>query len=261
VHVDNVVIQKYLKEIFQMFGIVESKLKKFTSDAGANVVKALNEMKMDNEHCSNHILHLCVMDVLNIIAPLRVKVKTIVKLFKQSNVAWSKLKILQTEDNKIHGFSDVIYKPIQEVVTRWNSTFQMLKRYILLCYDINVVLEEEDRWDLVVTDDEIEIIEYLINILEPLDELTKKFSGDAYVTSSLVIPLLKSAIIYIQRIVIPEKLKTIIEFKKELLSSLEERFSVTLSDQELAIATFLDPKYKALKVFNENDQKKILQKN
>jgi len=213
-YVDNVVIQKYLKEIFQMFGIVESKLKKFTSDAGANVVKALKEMKMDNEHCSNHILHLCVMDVLNIIAPLRVKVKTIVKLFKQSNVAWSKLKILQTEDNKIHGFSDVIYKPIQEVVTRWNSTFQMLKRYILLCYDINVVLEEEDRWDLVVTDDEIEIIEYLINILEPLDELTKKFSGDAYVTSSLVIPLLKSAIIYIQRIVIPEKLKTIIEFKR-----------------------------------------------
>jgi len=58
-----------------------------------------------------------------------IKVKNIVRLTRHSVVASDELKRLQIRDGKTDGTT---LKFIQDVETRWNTTFYMLERFLAL---------------------------------------------------------------------------------------------------------------------------------
>ncbi|XP_076619869.1 uncharacterized protein LOC143341124 [Colletes latitarsis] len=77
---------------------------------------------------------------------------------------------------------------IQEVDTRWNSTYAMFKRFIVLQKSLNVILCEEYMPDN-LSIEEWNFMEALRMILEPLKEATEDMSGDSYPTISHYFPM------------------------------------------------------------------------
>jgi hypothetical protein len=81
--------------------------------------------------------------------------------------------------------------PIQDVPTRWNSTFAMLKRALHLQKPIQMFALNY-RKELGIeplTDSSWLQFEYLVDFLEPFQDATLESSGDTYVTVSSQLPL------------------------------------------------------------------------
>lgn len=81
-------------------------------------------------------------------------------------------------------------KLVQDVVTRWNSTYLMLERLAYLCSHVNHALSQQGRKteDLQITPAEFNLIQDLVNMLRPFFDATELLSGSKYTTVSLVYP-------------------------------------------------------------------------
>jgi hypothetical protein len=137
IHTDHKVIMKSMEDMRNRFSLNTKQIKRYATDAGGNVVKAVDESDGSHLHCLCHNLNLCCQDAIEILSKLRSQCRRICTLFHTSNVAIAKLREIQKEDNEFFGFTNICYKLIQEVVTRWNSTFHMFKRIVLLADNIN----------------------------------------------------------------------------------------------------------------------------
>ncbi|KAI2662343.1 E3 SUMO-protein ligase ZBED1 [Labeo rohita] len=115
-----------LHEIFRDFNI-ENKVGCVVTDNAANMVAAVKKLVLRHMPCFAHTLNLIVKDGLSAVAELtetREKVKRIVGHFKSSCVSMEKLSKYQREMKLPE------YKLVQEVETRWNSTYLMLERFL-----------------------------------------------------------------------------------------------------------------------------------
>ncbi|CAK1584211.1 unnamed protein product [Parnassius mnemosyne] len=213
-----------LRNVAQEWNILD-KVLLAVSDNGANIKSALAQLEWKHFGCYAHTLNLAVQKVLvsSYIRDLISKVKAIVSYFKRSNLAWNKLKKYQEQANK------VVKRPIQDVATRWNSTFYMLHSY---------------EWD---------ICQSLIIVLQPCEEATREISGQRYLSGSSVIPLtigLTSALNEIASStyrqenkisVFPDEVEMC---RQDLLSEISTRFSNLEQSRTYTVAMFLDPRYK-----------------
>lgn len=155
------------------------------SDNGANIKSAIErELGWKHFPCYTHTLNLAVNDILKSpeIAELLNKIKGTVWHFKQSNVAWEKMKRYQEQ------VGTTAKRPLQEVQTRWNSTYYMLMR----CVEIKELLNSAmvNLGMSPISSYEWELCRELCQILQPCEEVTRELSGQKYVTGSLVIPIL-----------------------------------------------------------------------
>ncbi|XP_076626932.1 uncharacterized protein LOC143344609 [Colletes latitarsis] len=105
-------------------------------------------------------------------------------IFGKSTTAREKfLNVQKTLDHK-----QTPLELIQEVDTRWNSTYAMFKRFVVLQKSLNVILCEEYMPDN-LSIEEWNFMEALTMILEPLKEATEDTSGDSYPTISHYFPM------------------------------------------------------------------------
>lgn len=72
-----------------------------------------------------------------------------------------------------------ILKIILDVKTRWNSMYYMVDRF--LSYFYNISLEKQKAPDCLNTR-EVNTLKEVKHLLQPLEDLTKKISGDKYPT-------------------------------------------------------------------------------
>lgn len=78
---------------------------------------------------------------------------------------------------------------IQDVVTRWDSTYFMIKRFVLLEEAIKHTLALTDIDVPRSTTDESDIIRQLCDVLEHCADVTKEMSAENFVTASKIIPV------------------------------------------------------------------------
>lgn len=76
----------------------------------------------------------------------------------------------------------------QEVDTRWNSTYAMFRRFILLHTALNIILCEE-KMPNNLTIAEWNFVECLTTVLEPIKNATEIMSGEVYPTLSQYYPM------------------------------------------------------------------------
>ena len=168
---------------------LENKLSATTTDNARNVVGAIHLLNWRHIPCFENTLQLGVQAGLRLssVSVVVARARKIVGHFKHSCVASTALldkqKALKLPEHKL----------IQEVITRWNSTFEMLECILEQQTAISAVLVESAKpkdHDLVPTNVELLAMQQIVGVLQPLATATTLLSGEKHLSLSLVMPTL-----------------------------------------------------------------------
>jgi hypothetical protein len=194
--------------------------------------------------CFVQTLQLTVTQALKVIKPYTKRIRKLVKFFRSSkqsqrldqaqidlaqrNKNNSDENLLEIEDDNLETVEEIEFKilrTINDVKTRWNSTYQSWKRLLVLRPSIEWLAAtlhlqnkdgvKEDSYklkSLMLEDYEWLLLDELVNVLKPFDELTTYFSGIQYATLSVINPSIEALKFEFSDgdILISEELNTII---------------------------------------------------
>jgi hypothetical protein len=192
---------KHFCDEFKIF----DKIVSITGDNAGNMRKAAKLLGKPFISCFAHVLNLVVkntiqnlkIDLENSDDPSNQKIiekcRKLVGTFNHSTILTEKL--LQDQNTSNENESDkskwTKLRLIQDVITRWNSLYQMLKRVVTLKNSIKRVLnlrEGVSHVDKDLSDEEYQKIDELCSVLEPFFLMTERLSAEKYPTSSLIWP-------------------------------------------------------------------------
>ncbi|KAJ8893533.1 hypothetical protein PR048_006131 [Dryococelus australis] len=162
----------------------------------------------------------------------------IVTFFKKSVGAADELRKTQ----EFSGFPQL--KAKQSVPTHWNPVYYMLEIFIELSEMAGLVLLQFPKAPPMITATQLLVFKEVIRILKPFEVLTKELSGDAYVASSKVIPLVQcvtNKIVSLQQLTdTGQKLKDI------ALAEINKRYGAVEHVANLAVSIILYPRFKRM---------------
>lgn len=242
-------IAEVLSTILQAWQI-EEKVHITIADNAANMRKAMQEAGMLYQPCFIHSIQLVITEslksqrsVLDVMGVAR----KIVGHFSHSQLACDKLKVIQEQLNI------PVKKLIQDVETRWNSSYYMLERLLEQKRAINLyIADNAGLTDL--TFSQWELVNNLVTLLKPFEEITKLASAEDSIISE-VIPLVSTLKAYLSQE--SQSFFGIGTLKDELQNNLHKRFHEIFGKDHLLIATFLDPRFKS-KFFNQETEQLVL---
>ncbi|XP_026462110.1 zinc finger BED domain-containing protein 4-like [Ctenocephalides felis] len=210
------------------------------SDNAYNMKKAIkNILGLKHHGCYAHTINLIVNDGLKLIKSEIDVVKKIVSYFRRSVTASEKL---QKNQLQIYGQTK---KLLQDIDTRWNSTFYMVQRFVELEDAIKMTMSVLETNLAPVTPEMWKILKQLCLILKPFENITNSISGESYLTGSLVIVLTRCLNESCSKILLRKDLLSIIRKITEVLkSSINDRFSNVERSETFGISTLMDPRFK-----------------
>lgn len=228
-------IANTLLKICEEWNIESNKIMAVVTDAGANIVKAIEIAFGRSRHipCYAHMLNLVAqksIDKTPNLPELIAAVKRIVTWFKQCVAASDELR--RESDLKL----------IQDVSTRWNSTFYMIERFLKLRPAINNIINCHTSAPEMLNAKQMIDLTEVCEILQPIEITTREVCGEKYVTCSKVIPLTRLLTIKVTGF---EPKQTIgVNLKNNVLEEIKKRLLQTENVNTLAVATLLDPRFK-----------------
>lgn len=231
-----------LKRVSRAWGLTE-KIVCVVSDNAANIVAAIRLTGWRHIPCFAHNLNLIVRSGLQCITTITAKVKTIVEFFKRSTQATTKLKEMQETMNL------PVLSVKQDVVTRWNSTFDMLQRILDIQRSLiaTIALNYPELPQL--TNDDVEKIRKICDLLKVFRLMTEEMCSEKQVTSSKVIllsaTLKRWCASFLHNTDKSHETDEVRQMAEKMLEALNSRFRGIEENEVFAEATFVDPRFKS----------------
>ena len=225
-----------LKNITEHWGITD-KIHCCISDSAANIKRAVHINQWNHLACLAHTINLIVAAAIRNdeeLVTLLDRVKKTVSYFHHSSKAMDALHLNQTRLN----LPD--HKLIQQVDTRWNSTYYMLQRYLEQHEAIKTTLCLLDRSDLMIPTPHNSALEEVVKILGPFENVTRELSSDKYTSVSKIVPISRC----LQRLV--SNKMTTRPLAVYLVTEMKGRFLGMEANKILSLSTLLDPRFKKL---------------
>ena len=220
---------------------IEEKIVCILRDNAANMVSGLNIANITSLPCLAHTLQLIIKDGVLLqqsVVQLLSCARSLVGHYHRSNVAFNTFRQIQAQLNLPQ------HVLIQDVATRWNSSYYMLERLVEQKKAITASNTEcqppselrAQQWILA---------EKVVKLLKVFEEATREISGD-YSSASIVIPIINSLKWTISQ---EEDDHGIMGMKRGMLRSITDRYGDIEQQPLCVLATVLDPRFK-LKTFS-----------
>ncbi|KAL3831399.1 hypothetical protein ACJMK2_023150, partial [Sinanodonta woodiana] len=250
-----------LLSIMEEWKVVGDRRGILVRDNGSNMVKAARVAKISDLGCYIHTLQLVVGESLKTQKAVRDAIaiaRGIVSHFRHSSKATAHLKRIQESlnSNRTDDVLDVTdqvhpaHRLIQDVPTRWNSTYYMLERLLEQKRAIGVYSQEADIKSL--TANQWRFVDKVLNTLKPFEEQTKQASL-ASSHAGMIIPGVRLLERYLQRTKNPGDDAGIQTMRTEIYTDLHARFQHLMINKTCVVATVLDATYK-LRFFDSNEK-------
>lgn len=204
-------------------------------DNARNMAKALDNANLKSLPCLAHTLQLVVNEgqlAQRSIADVAAIGRKIVGHFKHSSLAYSRLYDIQEQLNQPRK------RLQQDVATRWNSTVYMLQSLLEQRRAIGVYAAENEL-PAAFTAHQWELVENVLTILAPFEELTKEISSST-ASAADVIP----AVTALKRLLEKQAStdRGVGTAKATLLEAVVRRFNNIEHEPLYSLATILDPR-------------------
>ncbi|KAJ3602935.1 hypothetical protein NHX12_030679 [Muraenolepis orangiensis] len=232
------------ENMFQTWNIPKEKVHVILRDNARNMVKAMKDAGWQSLGCMAHTLQLAVHEgVLSqrSISDIAAIGRRIVGHFKHSPLAYSRLQNVQKD------LSQTPKRLQQDVATRWNSTYYMLKSLHEQKRALGAYVADFDLPDI-FSASQWGLIENMLSLLEPFEELMQKISK-ASTSAADVIPSVMALKRFLGKEVASDHgVKT---SKATLLEAVSRRFAEMEKEPLYSLATIIDPRYKDRLFSNE----------
>lgn len=227
------------RSVMEEWGIA-SKVRCLVTDAAANMIACGRMLHIRQTVCIAHSINLTVKkacDQVPALTEIPNKARQIVTYFRSSTTAKEKLNQMQQQ------MGAPCKKLINEVPTRWNSTYHMLERMTEQKEAVWVSMASLKTDIPPLTPEDFEIIEEMLRVLSPFDQATRELSEEKRVSGSKVIPFLKRIHIELQH-----QTSTLTKSAaQELAENLRKRITESITNMEslsvMTLATLLDPRF------------------
>lgn len=226
---------------------LEGKVRLVISDNASNMKSSIKALKLKHFGCFAHTLNLVAKSALALpeVETFLLKLKVIISHFRRSTTATEKLLRYQIQNGTAQPKKLMI-----DVATRWNSTFYMLERALILREALTSTLailgSTSGQSPPSITSDEWRLCRDLCKVLKPLEEVTVQISGEQYLTGSLVI-IFSRTLNRIYQSVFPTDMTlhdSAMSVSNAIKSGLQTRLHNVENSGTLAVSTFLDPRFK-----------------
>ncbi|XP_034034592.1 zinc finger BED domain-containing protein 1-like [Thalassophryne amazonica] len=218
-----------------------------TTNNAKNQINAVNEAGLGLQiGCFAHVINLASQKgiILNKMDRILGRIRKVVSYFHRSTTA---AHVLKTKQEMLQLPT---HKLIHDVTTRWNSTYDMMERYLEQQAAIYSALTykslKKNVKDIVtLSDDDVKVAEEVLQVLKPLKMVTTLLSTESRPSVSMILPL-KTRIM--QSMAPSEEDSAITrDVKIAINEDLKPRYTSppTLQDY-LHGSTALDPRFKSL---------------
>jgi len=236
-----------LRDSLVKWDLKDDDLVSITTDNARNIVCAVEILSWPRFGCLAHTLQIGVKKAMEIpqISTALARARRVVTHFhhssKSSYILKRKQRDLHVEELSL----------VQEVTTRWNSSYYMLERLLQQRQPLCATLIEIKKTDLMPSDLEISTMETFLEVLQPIVQITETLGGEKLVTISAVRPLLYKllSIHLVEKSSDSSLAKTM---KNILLGDLKNRYDDVMS--LINKACFLDPRFKGLAFMTDSDK-------
>ncbi|XP_077384385.1 E3 SUMO-protein ligase ZBED1-like [Festucalex cinctus] len=228
-----------------------------TTDNAKNIVNASNSAGLSPHiGCFAHTVNLASQKGLGVnqISRLLGKVRRVVTFFHKSTTAAAALKAKQEMLHLPH------HKLVQDVSTRWNSSYDMLARYLEQQAAIYSALTEKDvkksaKELITLSDQDVTVMEDMIQVLKPLKTVTSLLSSEQQPTVSMILPLKHTILTSMKHNDTDSQI--VKDVKSAIATNMEGRYSDPKIQQFLNESTSLDPRFKSLPHLDDLSQNEI----
>lgn len=231
-------LKNELLRVVQEWGL-ENRITACTTDNAPNITNAIQLCNWRHVGCFAHSLNLTVQAALKEISGTRERVRSIVGHFKRSPQAANKLKTFQEQ----LGLTPALVL-IQEVITRWNSTYEMFQRILDLKIPLISTLAEIN-FEVVLTGEDWQIISRSCEILKRFKEITVEISAEKTVSISKSVVFSRALKKFCDDLSLKQyESEHLMKMVSVLKNQVEQRFATLEKIKIFSEATILDPRYK-----------------
>lgn len=230
-----------------------------TTDNGANVLKAINNVSISHVSCFGHSYNIAIKRVFKLdeVKSAMNKVKAIQNIFGYS---WTAIREMSIEQRR-YGLPTVKFPTYSK--TRWWSLLDLMEVVVTqelalasFLRSYNNGIHKGKKYN----EEEMIILKTLLHVLQPIRQISDNLAGETFVTASAIIPVIKILENKLTEIGNNENEININQtLKKTVLQTIVDLLQSRYNNNNiLKICTALDPRFK-FEIYNaENSIIKML---
>lgn len=224
-----------------------------TTDNARNIANAVEAAGFSPHiRCFAHTVNLAAQRGMGVhqMSRLLGRVRKVVTFFHRSTTAAAVLKEKQVM------LQLPLHKLVQDVATRWNSSHDMLERYLEQQAAVFSALTDKSvkkniKDVVTLSDDDVKLAEDVVQVLKPLKIVTTLMSTEQIPTISMILPLKHRILASMKH---SGSDSTVVkDIKAAIVHDFEDRYPDTdrALIQCLHMSTALDPRFKSLPFLDE----------
>ncbi|XP_064841734.1 zinc finger BED domain-containing protein 4-like [Oncorhynchus masou masou] len=238
-------IEEAKNQLVASWGL-HSRVAAFVTENSENMVATVQKLGILQLPSFAHVLNLVIKRSMEATLELQdIHSQAIVSFFKSNQNAEMRLAEVQGQLGRPE------QKLIQEVDSRWNSSFSMLERVFDQRESVAAALSTLDTDIIPLGSADYEVIHQCLGVLGSFNQVTAELASEKRVSASKVIPLVRMLKITLEKKHGAIIHSTATQLASNLKRELKTSCSMVETEPILALSALLDPRFKMLAFWNQ----------